>query len=342
MDVVITGAAGFIGGHLARACLDQGARVLGIDCLTPYYDVSVKRATVAQLAEHPDFRFVKADLRTADVAPLLDGADVVYHLAGQPGVRLSWSAGFDEYASLNVLATQRVLEAAKRVRTPRLVYASSSSVYGNAPAYPTRETDLPRPFSPYGVTKLAGEHLCSLYAANYGLSTVSLRYFTVYGPRQRPDMGFSKFIDAALHQRAIPLYGDGSQVRDFTYVMDVVRATQAAGRADVPAGTVANVAGGGSCTVGEMLGMLGEIMGTPLLVEALPEQAGDVRATGGSIDEARRLLGWEPVVDLREGLTAQVRWTRRQLGLPDEPPGVGAPRTAEESAQAERVVGGDR
>ncbi|HEU5267311.1 MAG TPA: NAD-dependent epimerase/dehydratase family protein, partial [Jatrophihabitans sp.] len=214
----MTGAAGFIGGHLAEAALAAGHSVVGVDCLTDYYDPEQKRARVDQLATHPDFRFAAADLRTADLAPLLDGAEVVFHLAGQPGVRLSWSAGFVDYVGHNVLATQRLLEAARATRPQRIVYASSSSVYGNAPAYPTTEDDLPRPHSPYGVTKLAGEHLCGLYAANWGLATVALRYFTVYGPWQRPDMGMHRFFTAVREGRPLPVFGDGEQTRDFTFV----------------------------------------------------------------------------------------------------------------------------
>ncbi len=314
MRVVITGVAGFIGSHLAEASLADGDEVIGIDCLTDYYDVARKRANLTAVTEHAGpgtFSFVEADLRTADLARLLDGVDVVYHLAGQPGVRLSWSDGFEDYVGRNVTATQVLLEAATRAKVGRVVYASSSSVYGNAATYPTGEQAMPQPHSPYGVTKLAAEHLCGLYSANWGLPTTSLRYFTVYGPRQRPDMGFHKFIGSALDGRPIPLFGDGEQVRDFTYVGDIVAATFAAGHTDLPGGTVLNAAGGGSITVNELLALLGEIMGRELAIERLPEQPGDVRATGGTIDRARDLLGWAPKVDIREGLTAEYDWLRR-------------------------------
>lgn len=308
MRVVVTGCAGFIGSHLAEAALQAGDTVLGIDALTDYYGVALKQANLAVLREHDGFRFVEADLQTVELQALLDGAEVVYHIAGQPGVRLSWSAGFPDYVGHNILATQRLLEAARTTRPSRVVYASSSSVYGNAATYPTDETALPQPHSPYGVTKLAAEHLCGLYAANWGVPTTALRYFTVYGPRQRPDMGMHLFLAAALTSRALPVFGDGEQVRDFTYVGDVVAANLAAGRADLRPGTVLNVAGGGAVTVNALVAMLGDITGRHLEIEHLPEQPGDVRATGGAIDLARELLQWAPSVALATGLRAQYAW----------------------------------
>ena len=201
MTHLVTGVAGFIGSQLAEALLDEGHEVVGVDAFTPYYDRSQKDANVAALQARDGFRFVEADLRDADLDALLASVDVVYHQAAQPGVRLSWSDGFATYDSCNVLATQRLLEASLHAGVGRIVYASSSSVYGNAETYPVSETDLPRPHSPYGVTKLAAEHLCGLYAANHGLATVALRYFTVYGPRQRPDMAFHRLIEGALDQQ---------------------------------------------------------------------------------------------------------------------------------------------
>ena len=310
MRIVITGAAGFIGSHLAQASLAAGDSVLGIDCLTDYYDPQRKRANLALVQDDPNFRLVEADLQTAELEPLLEQADVVYHQAGQPGVRLSWSTGFGQYVGRNITATQRLLEAAATTRPGRFVYASSSSIYGNAASYPTDEGMVPQPHSPYGVTKLAAEHLCGLYAANWGVPTTALRYFTVYGPRQRPDMAFHKFLTAAMADEPLPLFGDGEQVRDFTYVGDVVSANIAAGRTDLPPGTVVNVAGGGSITVNGLLDILAETVGRELKIDHRPEQAGDVRATGGVIDRARTLLGWEPRVDIRQGLAAQHAWLR--------------------------------
>ena len=310
MKIVVTGAAGFIGSHLSEALCDAGHSILGLDCLTDYYDPTEKQRNLAALMQRPEFRFEQVDLRTADLHPLLEGADVVFHQAGQPGVRKSWSSGFNDYCEHNVKATQRLLEAAKVVKTPRFVYASSSSVYGNALSYPVVETDLPMPFSPYGVTKLAAEHLCGLYAANWDVPTVSLRYFTVYGPRQRPDMAMRRLADAAVFGSPFSLFGDGRQVRDFTFVADVVRANIAAGFEDVPPGTVVNIAGGSHAEMSDVIQIIGELAGAPVVLERAPTEAGDVRRTGGSIDRAHELLGWEPEIQLRDGLAAQVAWSQ--------------------------------
>ena len=310
MRALVTGVAGFIGSTLADALLARGDHVVGVDCFTPYYDRAAKEANLAS-ARHADrFEVVEADLRTDAIEPLVEGMDVVFHQAAQPGVRLSWSDGFGDYVGHNVLATQRLLEAVKATQSAKVVYASSSSVYGNAPAYPTTEDDLPRPHSPYGVTKLAAEHLCNLYAANWGVPTISLRYFTVYGPRQRPDMAFHRLLDAALSGGSFPLFGDGSAVRDFTFVGDAVQANLAAADRDTVPGTVVNVAGGSSIAMRELLVLAGEVVGAPVEVEQLPNQPGDVARTGGTIDRAQRLLGWEPITDLRAGLTAQADWHR--------------------------------
>ncbi len=310
MTHLVTGVAGFIGSQLAEALLEEGHDVLGIDGFTPYYERAIKDANLSELRNRDDFRLVEADLREADLVELLDGVDVVYHQAAQPGVRLSWSEGFATYDSCNVLATQRLLEAARQTGVGRFVYASSSSVYGNADAYPVSESDLPRPHSPYGVTKLAAEHLCGLYAANHGVATVALRYFTVYGPRQRPDMAFHRLIEGALDGEPFPLYGDGSHVRDFTYVGDVVRANVLAGTAHVEPGTVVNVCAGGSTVLRDVIDAVGDAVGSPVPIEQHAEQAGDVQRTGGSNEAARRLLGWEPQTSLADGIAAQVAWHR--------------------------------
>jgi UDP-glucuronate 4-epimerase len=320
MSFVITGVAGFVGSHLAEAVLAAKGKVLGIDCFTDYYSPADKWANLQPLLSKPDFELVVADLRTADLRPMLVGAEAVLHQAGQPGVRRSWADGFAEYSSHNIVATQRLLEAARAVGCPRLVYASSSSVYGNAVSYPTSESDLPRPHSPYGVTKLAAEHLCSLYAANWGLSTVSLRYFTVYGPRQRPDMAMRRLTDAAARGLPFDLYGSGEQVRDFTYVADVVAANLAAARADVAPGTVCNIAGGSNASMLEVIDHINQLGRVRLNIRSSDTQAGDVHRTGGSIDAATRLLGWEPRVGLRQGLAEQLAWsfTTSAADLPAE------------------------
>ena len=308
MHCFVSGAAGFIGSHVAEALLQQGHSVIGVDAFTPYYGRSAKERNLQRLRNFPFFRFVEADLRTADLGPLLAGANVVLHQAGQPGVRRSWGAEFDDYVSHNILSTQRLLEAARRVDVGRFVYASSSSAYGNARSLPMTEATLPRPFSPYGMTKLAAEHLCSLYAENWGMATVSLRYFTVYGPRQRPDMAFHRFISAALAGRQIEVYGDGEQRRDFTYVGDVVRANVLAAQRPVPPGSVLNIAGGSYATVNMVLDRIADLVGEPLRVNHVETQAGDVDETRADCRLARLLLGWNPRVELSDGLASQLEW----------------------------------
>jgi nucleoside-diphosphate-sugar epimerase len=303
---LVTGAAGFVGSHLVDALVARGDTVVAVDSLTPYYDVSQKRAN----ARATGVELVEADLRTAPIEPLLDGVDVVFHQSAQPGVRLSWSTGFREYVEQNVLVTQRLLDAVHATGARRFVYASSSSVYGTQARYPTTETDLPAPFSPYGVTKLAAEHLCGVFAANWGLPTVSLRYFTVFGPRQRPDMSIHRLCEAAIAGGAFPLFGDGSQIREFTYVSDIVAGNLAAADADLAPGTVVNLAGGAEITISDLIALVGAIADASIAVERRPAEPGDSRRNGGAIDRARKLLGWEPQVSLRDGITAQLEWHR--------------------------------
>ncbi len=306
MRYVVTGSAGFIGRHVCSELLEHGQEVVGVDAFTDYYDPSLKRANAEWLGRHGGYRGVELDLVTGSLDDLFDGAAAVIHLAGQPGVRLSWADGFHRYAECNITASQRVLEAARRTGVPRLVLASSSSVYGNAPIYPTTEDSPTRPFSPYGVTKVAMEQLAWAYVENWRLPVVALRYFTVYGPAQRPDMGMHRFIAHAASGEPIPVYGDGEQVRDFTYVSDVARATIAAATADLEPGTLLNVAGGSSTTVNGVLQLVSECVGREIVRHRVPEQPGDVRATGGTIDRARRLLRWEPEVPLADGVKRQV------------------------------------
>lgn len=310
MKTVVTGAAGFIGSTLTRRLLDDGHNVVGIDSLDDYYDVALKRRNLVPL-KSPRFRLVEEDLNTAELASLIDGAEVVFHLAGQPGVRQSWGVGFDPYVRQNIAATQRLLETAKDSPSlRRFVFASSSSVYGDAERYPVTESDLPRPASPYGVTKLAAEHLCRLYATTFGVPTVALRFFTVYGPRQRPDMAFARFVKAAVLDEPVAIYGDGTQERDFTYVDDIVAANLIAAESDLPAGSVFNVAGGASATVREALGILEELAGTRLSVSYGDLAAGDVFRTGGSTKALHDATNWTPTVSLDEGLRRHLAWAR--------------------------------
>lgn len=308
--VLVTGAAGFIGSNLVRTLLERGDDVIGVDSLTSYYDPAIKRANLDAF-DSPRFRFVEADLADIDTQTLLSyGVDAIAHLAGQPGVRGSWGEQFGAYTHANITATQRLLEALKGAPGVRLVYASSSSVYGQAESYPTTEETLPAPHSPYGVTKLAGEHLVQLYRANYGLDTVALRFFTVYGPGQRPDMAFTRFLRAVATGEPISVFGDGEQIRDFTYVGDIVAALIAAMDAQGPLPRVMNLSGGSSVSVNEVLAVIGEVTGETVDVRYEPKVRGDVFRTGGSSELARDALGWTPRVSLRQGLERQWEWVR--------------------------------
>jgi len=313
--VLVTGCAGFIGSHTTERLVAAGHEVRGVDCFTDNYEPELKRANVAAI-DDAGFELVEADLVTADPVALLDGVDRVLHLAGQPGVRDSWADGFAVYVDRNITATQRLLEAARAVGVERFAAASSSSVYGDAETFPTPETTVPRPVSPYGVTKLAAEHLCTLYGTNFGVPTVSLRYFTVYGPRQRTDMAIRRLIDAALHGRTFTLFGDGSFSRSFTYVDDVVDANVAALLAeDVPAGTVCNVADRSTATMSELIELVEKATGSPLQIDRQPVAAGDAQRTGGSSELAERVLGWAPQTSLVDGVAAQVAWQRSQAPI---------------------------
>ena len=308
--VVVTGAAGFIGSHLCERLLAGGHEVVGIDSFTDYYDRALKERNLEQARAHLSFALEELDLVDGDLRGPLAGARVVFHLAGQPGVRPSWGSDFDRYVRDNVLATQRLLEALKQLDVERLVFAGSSSVYGDAEVFPTKESTLPRPVSPYGMTKLAAEHLTMVYLRNFGIPAVSLRYFTVYGPRQRPDMGFSRFMQALLDDQEIEIFGDGEQTREFTYVSDAVEGTVKAATADV-AGQILNIGGGSRVTVNRVLDTLEDISRIKTRRRHLPAAPGDPRHTGASINLARERLGWEPRVALRDGLAKQWEWYRQ-------------------------------
>ena len=310
-NVLVTGAAGFIGSHLSERCLRLGHTVLGIDSLCPYYDPALKRANLNQIASSPSWTFVEADLAELDLRSTLADIDIVFHLAAQPGVRASWGDTFDAYVASNVTALQRLLEAAKAAPIERFVFASSSSVYGNAERLPTSEETPLLPISPYGATKALGEHLCRLYHRSEGLPVVMLRYFTVYGPRQRPDMAFNKLIRAALQREEIVIYGDGEQTRDFTFVEDAVDATIAAA-ASGPAGAVYNLGGGTRASMNEVLEMIAELTGETLDVRHLAAQAGDARDTAADTSRARAQLGFVPSRSLYQGLSEQVAWHGRE------------------------------
>lgn len=312
MKVLVTGAAGFIGSHVAEALLARGDSVTGVDCFLDYYPRPVKERNLAGPRDHASFSFVEADLATADLEPLVDGCDAVIHLAAQAGVRASWGQDFRIYVDSNIHATQRLLEACSRPNPPRFVYSSSSSVYGDAPDLPTVETTLPRPISPYGVSKLAAEHLCRLYTQASGVPTISLRYFTVYGPRQRPDMAFHRFLRAQIQGEELQLYDDGEQTRDFTFVGDAVAANVLSIENGIPGG-VYNIGGGSRVSVNDVLEMIGELTGRKPAVRRLEKQRGDVRDTHAAADAAREELLWAPKTTLREGLAAELEWLQREI-----------------------------
>ena len=309
---LVTGAAGFIGSTLADRLLADGVRVTGVDAFTDYYDVALKRRNVAGALAHRGFELLELDLGTADLAALPE-VDVVFHNAAQPGVRASWGREFSAYTHHNVLATQRLLERYKRSRLERFVYASSSSIYGDAESYPTSEAMLPRPFSPYGVTKLAGEHLVLLYGRNFGTSVAALRYFTVYGPRQRPDMAFHRFCRAMLANEPITVYGDGHQSRDFTFVADAVEANVRAWQRAAPQG-VYNVGGGSQVEVLEAIALLENSLGRKARVNLEPRPAGDPLRTRADATRLASDLGYATKVGIADGLAAQAEWARTLYG----------------------------
>jgi UDP-glucuronate 4-epimerase len=303
--VLVTGCAGFLGSHLCQRLLRDGVKVLGVDCFTDYYGKDVKKANLAGLLEHPRFEFRRIDLSRDPLESLLTGVQIVYHLAGQPGVRGSFGAGFRNYMRHNLEASQRLLDAAADHPMTAFVYASSSSVYGENPAFPTPEDAPKQPLSPYGMTKLATEQISDVYFRTRGIPVIGLRYFSAYGPRQRPDMAFSRFIAQILAGKPITLYGGGAQVRDFTYVDDAVEGTLLAGARGRP-GAVYNVGGGSPVTLRDAVDHLIRLLRRPIEIQALPSVPEEPPRTGADLALARDELGFRPTVSLLTGLRRQV------------------------------------
>jgi len=305
---VVTGAAGFIGSHLSESLVAGGHDVVGVDAFSDYYDPERKRENAR------DLDVLEADLVVADLDALLEDIDGVFHLAGQPGVRASFGPGFEDYVERNVRASGRVFEAAGR-HGVRVVYASSSSVYGDAESYPTAENALPRPISPYGVTKLCAEHLAYAHGRTAGLDAVGVRYFTVYGPRQRPDMAFTSMLEALADGGSFRLFGDGSASRSFTFVGDAVDATIAAMERG-GAGEIYNVGGGDEATMADVIALAEQISGTTLSVERHGSATGDVLRTRADVSKAEQELGWRPTTVLEDGLRAQWAWVAGRVATP--------------------------
>jgi UDP-glucuronate 4-epimerase len=313
---VVTGCAGFIGSHLSEALLDRGDAVIGIDAFTDYYPRRLKQANLNPLLQRPGFSFLEADLIDAPLAGLLSGVDGVFHLAAQPGVRGSWGSTFQHYVHDNLLATQRLFDAASGAGV-RVVYASSSSIYGDAEAYPTLETTPPQPRSPYGVTKLCCEHLAQAFKFNKGLDAIALRYFTVYGPRQRPDMAIQRIAEALTNGGSFEVYGSGEQSRDVTYVEDAVSATITIMEGDTSGAY--NIGGGSETTLREIISLCEEITGIKLDVRFGSVAAGDVKRTASDSSRLFEDAGWHARVGLEDGLASQLAWAMSRSAFASTP-----------------------
>jgi len=312
MKALVTGCAGFIGSHLVDRLLELGYEVIGIDCFTSYYPKWIKEKNIENALKNDKFKLIKKNILDIDIENLrkiVSKVDYIFHEAAQAGVRKSWGEDFKIYVDNNILATQRLLEACKDVKIKKFVFASSSSVYGNVDKLPMREDFYPRPISPYGASKLTCENLCYLYWRNFKIPTISLRYFTVYGERQRPDMAFHRFIRAIINNKIITIYGDGNQTRDFTYIKDVIDATITSAECDIN-GEVINIGGGSATSINKVLKILEEIMNKDIKINYIQSQKGDIRHTYADISKARKILGFKPKTKLKDGLFREIKWIK--------------------------------
>jgi nucleoside-diphosphate-sugar epimerase len=310
MNCLVTGAAGFIASHLCRRLLKEGFKVVGIDSFTDFYPKKIKERNIKSLRNDENFKLIAADLNDLDLKKILKKTDYVFHHAAQAGVRTSWGDNFIAYLKNNIEATQNLLEAAKGLNLKKFIYASSSSVYGNCPDLPMSETSPLLPLSPYGVTKLAAENLCLLYHSNYGVPSISLRFFTVYGPGQRPDMAFHKFFKAIAKGTEIPVYGDGNQTRDFTYIDDVIDANLASLKIG-KVGEIYNIGGGTQKKLKDIFPLLENICQKKVRIVSKEREKGDMLHTLASIEKARKDLNYSPQIKLRDGLKEEWLWTKK-------------------------------
>ncbi|HZX10806.1 MAG TPA: NAD-dependent epimerase/dehydratase family protein [Acidobacteriota bacterium] len=309
MKCLVTGAAGFIGSHLCERLIDLNFCVTGIDSFTDFYSRELKKRNLASLLKKKRFEFIEQDINHIDLETLIKKSDCIFHLAAQAGVRASWGDNFSTYTKNNIESTQNILETCKKHQVKKIIYASSSSVYGNSPDLPMKETSRLFPYSPYGVTKLAAENLCSLYHQNYGLPVVSLRYFTVYGPRQRPDMAFHKFLKAIGENKPIEIYGTGKQTRDFTYIDDIVKANISAAKKGRD-GEIYNLGGGIQHKLSDIFPILQQICGKKVKIKKVDNQKGDVKHTYADISKAKKDLLYNPKIKLQQGLNQEWSWIK--------------------------------